>query len=731
MTEPVPSSDREPSFHLEEDSFEDQLPGVRDLIRSVLSRLPLFFGIVAVGLAIGLFLASAPRRYSSMATLRIEPSNASALEISPSQLLGGQSGSDEKINSEVDIMQSRTIYLKVAEELHLPTNPDFWGGRKVPAAVAADPNMKEPRTRDLVLTQLYKIVSVVRPLKTDIVHIVCTTPSPLLSAKIANSITNEYIARVFQVRYGSTERVSGWLVSQLTDLKNKVEQDQEQLVVLQGKLGVLGFDQKNSAYLLADSLEGVTKASSEATIGRIVAETKLRVLQGSDPNLIEGEQPLLQQPSPNSSGLLQTLRDSRAEAAASYANLSAKYGPAYPEVKQAKARVDELNSEVKQEEKRIVNQAKTSYDAAAANEKETSSVLNSLKNQAFSSRSDMVRYVILQRQYESDRLLYESLTERLRVAGINAGLESAQVDIIDLADVSSIAHKPLPWELFVLAFLASIPVGALAAILADQLNRRLGRPEDAEKLLGIPLLSALQRFTFGGQRGKFEELQSGPYAEGMQLLRGSVLMSRPGRAPRTLLITSAIPGEGKSTASRGIAAMLAMHDARVLLIDADLHRPVQAYQLDVTAPRGLSEVLSSDADPMEAIVPVPAVKGLFLLPAGRCPPQPANLLGSLKMAQVVDQVKKEFDFVVIDSPPVLRVSDTILLTPLVESIVLIVRQNLAEVKEVRQAIRMIKRGRGNIAGFAMNATTNIGSGYDSYYQNYGNYGAAEESGRKL
>lgn len=731
MTELVSPRKPESSSLHAEDSFEDQMPGLRDLARSVLSRLPLFLSIAGVGLLVGLVLASAPRRYSSTTMLRIQPSNASALEISPAQLLGGEGASDEKINSEVDIMQSRTIYLKVADELQLPTNREFWGGRKVPAYAAADPHMMEPRTRDEVLAQLYKIVNVTRPLKTDIIHIVCTTPSPLLSAKIANTITNEYIARTFQVRYGSTERVSGWLVSQLTDLKNRVEKDQEDLVALQGKLGVLGLDQKNSAYLMADSLEGVTKASSEATIGRIVAETKLRVLEGSDPNLIEGEQPLLQQPTAASSaGLLQTLRNSQAEAAASYANLTARFGPAYPDVKQAKARLDQLNTEVTQEESRIVNQAKTSYEAAAANERATTGVLDSLKSKAFASHNDMVKYVILQRQYESDRVLYESLTERLRVAGINAGLESAQVDIIDLAEASSIAHKPLPWQLLVLSTAAGVILGALAAIVAHQFNRKLSRPEDAEKLLGLPLLSVLHRFAPSGARGKLEELQSGGYAEGMQLLRGSILMSQAGSAPRTILLTSSIPGEGKSTVSRGIAAMLAMHGARVLLIDADLHRPVQQFQLDLNPQRGLSEVLSSNLDPREAIVPVPAVPGLFLLGAGRCPPQPANLLGSEKMHQVVEQLKAEFDFVVIDSPPVLRVSDTILLAPLVESMLLVVRQNLAEVKEVRQAIQMVRRGRGNLIGFAMNGTTNLGSGYDSYYQNYGNYGAPTKTGGK-
>jgi len=214
------------------------------------------------------------------------------------------------------------------------------------------------------------------------------------------------------------------------------------------------------------------------------------------------------------------------------------------------------------------------------------------------------------------------------------------------------------------------------------------------------------------------------------LLRSTILMSQPGSAPKTIIVTSAIPGEGKSTVSRGLAAMLAMHNARVLLIDSDLHRPTQSIQLGLKANQGLSDVLSSSLQASDVIIPVPSVEGLFLLPAGKCPPQPATLLSSSKMGLLIEQAKQQYDFVIIDSPPVLRVSDTILLTPLVDVVLLVVRQNLADVREVRQPITMLVRGHGNLLGFAMNAVTRIGAGYDSYYQNYGNYNADPEPGGK-
>jgi capsular exopolysaccharide synthesis family protein len=715
----LPGSSAAPS-----DTIEGQLPGIKELWAAVLSHLFLVGTIILLGTLVGLYASSAPRRYTSEATLRIQPSNGSALELSSSQGLGGSNPTDEKINSELAIMQGRTILLKVAEDLKLPDNPSFWGTKTAPHL-----NMSDPSARDMVMGEMHGILLFTREPKTDIVHIACTTTSPLLSAQIANSITNAYIARIFQVRYGSTERVSTWLVGQLNDLRDQVEHDQEQLVDLQSQLGVLGLDEKNNAYLLADSLEGITKASSDATIQRIVAEAKLRVLSDSDPNLIENEQQPLQGGT-QSVGLLQNLRASQAEAAAAYANLTAKFGSSYPDVKQAKARLEELNKAVKVEQDRILNQAKSSYSAAASNEKMTADELKALKTKAFTSHDNMVRYVVLQRQYEADRVLYESLMQRLRVAGINAGLESAQVDIVDLADISSIARRPLPYQRFEICFVASIFLGIILAIVVDFLDTRVRRPEDAERQLHIPLLSVLQRFSSEVKKASFDEVQSGAYSEGQQLLRSSILMSTPDRPPNSILVTSALPSEGKSTVSRGLAAMLAMHNSRVLLIDADLHRPAQSIALKLQPLRGLSDILTSSIDPAEVILPIAEVPGLFLLPSGRCPPQPATLLSSDKMRQTITQLKAEYDFIVIDSPPVLRVSDTVLCGPLVEAVVLIVRENLADIHAVRQTINLLRRGGGNVIGFAMNATTGRGSGYDSYYRQYGYYGTNETTGGK-
>lgn len=720
MTQSTNSSQNFPLTPPPSDDMEGKLPTLGGLWAKVWSHPRVVLLCVLLGLVAGIYMAKTPRRYTSTATLRLQPSNGSALALSASQVLNGGSANDEKINSELTIMEGRTILLKVAGDLHLADNPDFWG-KKTFRHVSLD----EPKGRDLIAVRMQQILLYVRQPRSDIVTISCTTSSPTLSAEIANTVTNEYIARIFQVRYGSTERVSTWLSTQLNSLRDQVESDQEKLVGLQDKLGVIGLDQKDSTYLLADSLQAITKASSEATINRIVAEAKLRVLSDSDPNLIEGEQPPLQGAQAQQPGLLQTLRASQAQAAANYASLSARFGSNYPDVQQAKAQLDEVNRAVKTEQDRILNQAKASYNAAASNEQMTSSALNQLQSKAFASHDNMVQYVVLERKYEADRVLYESLMQRLRVAGINAGLESAQVDVVDPADISSTAKRPLPYQWFLFCVLAGLIFGVILAIFVDMQDSRVRNPAEAERILNLPLLATLHQFQGSIKPGSFDELISGAYAEGQQLLRSSVLMSKADSPPNSVLVTSALPGEGKSTVSRGLAAMLAMHNSRVLLIDADLHRPAQAIALGLKPMRGLSDVLTSAIRPSEVIVPIPSVPGLFLLPAGRVPPQPATLLSSGKMQDVVEQMKAEFDFVVIDSPPVLRVSDSVLLVTLVEAVVVVARENMADTNSIKHMITLLRRGRGNVIGFVVNGATARGSGYGANYEQYGNYGSAE------
>src|SRR6185369_17029934 len=262
--------------------------------------------------------------------------------------------------------------------------------------------------------------------KADIAGIGYTGLGPKVAADIVNKVIAAYIQRSYETRFASTQRVSNWLSSQLDDLKQQVQTSQEQLMDLQKRLGILGFDPNHSQ--INSSIEQLSKAANDAHIARILAESRYRMLNGMDPNSIEGSIEIVPGTAP---GELNMLRGQIATAKASYAQMESTLGPNHPQAKALKAQIDELSGEIDREQQRLLLQAKQNYLAARTNEDQTTAALEAQKGDAYKLRDDLVEYTLRQREFESNRNLYEGLLQRLRTAGVQAGLESLEIDVVD------------------------------------------------------------------------------------------------------------------------------------------------------------------------------------------------------------------------------------------------------------------------------------------------------------
>jgi succinoglycan biosynthesis transport protein ExoP len=714
-------------FRNEPDAVNDT--SLRDILDILFRRRRTILAVFLVIVALGVALMFRPRKYTATGTIRIQPGVSSMYRVSPMNMVYGQA--EDQIASEVDIIQSRSLYLKVARELNLVDDPAFWGTSKVKTE-----SLSDPKVRERVIRQMKREIKIGHNEKDEIVNITCTTTSPALSAKIVNALINDYVAYLVQMRYGSTQRTSGWLIGQLSDLEQQIEHDQDEITGLQKKLGVIGFDEKNSDYLQTSSLDAMTKAASEATIDRIIAEARLRMLQGSNPNLMEGQVDLPSQQGPGLTSqnmLLQELRSAQATAAADYARLRAQFGDNYPEVQQQKDQLDALNQQIQAEQARIVNQANLSYNAARQDEKMAGGALTHQTGEAFSSRSDMVKYVLLLHDYESHRTLYEGLVQHLREAGITSGLESADVDIVDLADLPALPTPPGPILLLAGSILCGLILGTALALIVDTLDTRVTTKEQAERAARIPLLAVIPHSM--SKPGKNNQgtaaavplaLRGSRFAEAMQSLRSAVLFARPGHPPKTLLVTSAVPNEGKSTTARNLAASFARHGSRVLLVDCDLRKGTQARAFGISALKGVSSILTHQARLESAIEKIPGHENLSLLTAGARPPDPAVLIGSPEMADLIQACTEKFDFIILDSPPVLGLSDTVNLAQIIEGVILIVREGVSNRKAVRNAAAQLSAAHLPVIGFVLNDVDlrahaygyGYGYGYGSYYDGY-------------
>ncbi len=650
--------------------------------------------------AAGVFLARGPRQYAANSMLRVQPGVSG-------QYRASQAGTSslevaDQTSPYVDILQSNTLLLRVAKDLDLANNPDFLGSRPLHHQSLEDDAVKEQ-----VLRTLRGRIVVTHKPKDEIIRIVCTTPSRTLSANIVNTLINDFVVYLVQVRYGASKRASSWLLSQLDDLKQQVERDQTSLTELQAKLGIVGLSETGNDYLSAQALDALTKASSAATVDRIVAEAKYRFLNESDPALIEGEVNLLGGANAAQGSLLQSLRSAQGTQASTYAKLLEQFGSKYPTVQQAKAQLDETTRQVIAEQKRIVNQARLSFSAAAANESMTNKALNQKQGESFGQRSDMVKYIILLHDYQSHRTLYEGLITRLQEAGITAGLESGEVDIVDLADVPTRPAPPGRLTYLAGSLAAGIILGCILALLAEALSTRVITSAQAARASSLAPLAVLPRLSKGDLTGSIS--RDSPYIEAVESLRASLLDGESKPSLKVLLLTSALATEGKSTISASLAVVLAQHGARVLLIDCDLRQGNLASQFGLPSNAGLTSVLESRTDFDSAVQTVTVVPGLQL-PSGlqvlvsgpSVSTRSAILLGSSQMQALIKSARERFDFVVLNGPPTLGLSDVLNIGKLSDTVLFVIRSKAVTRKSIQQALQALEIAKVPLLGYVLN-----------------------------
>jgi succinoglycan biosynthesis transport protein ExoP len=670
-----------------------------------------------VGIMIGLYQSVTQEKvFEAFGKIQVRTGSTSEYKLSTVGSLGDDP--QRKMMTEVAILTSDTLLVTVARDLNLANNSTFLETR-VPVHGRS---LDDPAVREGTLKKMKHNLTVTLVPKTDIIRIGYLSLSPKLSTDIVNKVIDDYIQRSFETRYESTQRVSRWLSSQLDDLRQQVESSQNQMMDLQRGLGVLGFDSTHNQ--ISTSLDDLAKAEGTAKLARILAESRYRLLSGMDPNTIGSSLDA------STGGVMQatltTLRTQLATAKANLAQLTANLGPNHPSVKAAKADADELQKQVDAEQNRLLMQAKENFLLAQQNEDKTNAALEAQKTDAYKMRDDLVRYTILQRTFESNRTLYEELMQRLRTAGIQAGLESLEIDVVDRAVTPALPNVTrrsvliLTWTAF------GLVAGIMLAFLLESLDTGLRSIAEIESVTELPSLAIIPR----AKRPTPEQVAAmstvernvsvltqpkSQFTEAFRSLRTALLLSTVGREPRFLLFTSATPSEGKTTTASNLAVILSQRGTRVLLIDADLRRPNVHHRFGLNGKLGLSTVLSGQTTLEDSVQQVREVPGLDILASGPVPPFPTEMLSSETMAELLRHAGELYTHVVIDSPPILSVTDGVLLSRQVDAVVLVVRHAKSSKHIVRRARDLLIRSGAPLAGIVLNAVDLNAPEYYGYY----------------
>jgi len=675
---------------------------------------------ILLGLVYGIYTAETqPRIYEAFGRIQVRSGSSNEYRVSAVQAATVEGS---KMLTEVAILQSDTVMLTVAREMDLANNAEFLES----PAPSTHASLDNPQVRQRTLHQLQSNLHVAQVPKTDIIRVSYTSLSPKLAADIVNKVIAAYRQRSFETRFASTRRVSTWLSSQLDDLKQQVQTSQEQVMELQKRLGILGFDPNHSQ--INASIEQLSRATNDARISRIIAESRYRMLSGMDPNSIEGSIDTVPGTAPAG---LTALRGQLATAQASYAQMESNLGPNHPQAKAAKAQIDELTHEIDVEQKRLLLQAKQVYLAARTNEDQTAAALEAEKADAYKLRDDLVEYTIRQRDFESNRSLYENLLQRLRTADVQAGLESLEIDEVDHALVPAAPVLKPQSSMILTSVIFGILAGVILAFLMESLDTGLRSVAEIESITELPSLAIVPRARRGGADessmstamrniGSLAQPKS-QFAEAFRSLRTALLLSSAGHPPKFILLTSATPSEGKTTAASNLACILAQGDARVLLIDADLRRPTVHHRFGLNGRVGLTTLLTGATTLEQSVQNIPDVPNLDVLVSGPVPPFPTEMLSSEAMHKLLEHCGQVYTHVILDSPPILSVTDGVILAREADAVILVVRHGKSSKHIVRRARDLLIRSGAPITGILLNAVDLSSPEYYGYY-GYSEYG---------
>jgi polysaccharide biosynthesis transport protein len=651
--------------------------------------------------------ATSPKEYRSSANIEITQDTADQFRMDTGG--GYDSGYIDvaKLDTEIAILKSSTLAMATIESLHLDQNKDF-----LPLGSNYVFDLNKIRDRHALIGIFEGGLAAERYGHTNILDLSYTARNPQLAADICNTLIANYVEHNFSQNYAATQQVSDWLGRQLGDLRKRLETSQEHMLTVQKDIGLVGIDQTQSIVLsrLVDISHDVTTAESQ----RLVAEAKLITMQSAAPDVLA---------TLSGDPVLMSLKERMTSLQAEYASLNPKYGDKNPRLVEIRSEMAEVAESTKREQGTVIARAQEEVNAAKQNQDSLQRRLDQEKSSAYMGNSKAVEYSLARREYESNRSLYDGLQQRLQEAGIIAGLHSTNIRKIDPADAPDFPSSPRKSVNLTLGLLCGLGIGLLLSFVVEALDTNIKTIYDIEERLGLPMLGVVPQVdtkllspeTFVRDAtsplpGAWSRL-----AEAYRSLRTTILLSRAGTPPQVILISSAKPSEGKTSITTLESIVFALNGARVLLIDSDLRRPSVHLRFRIANKVGLTSVLTGKAGLEEAIVPIQALPSLHILPAGPIAPMPAELLGSLQMQRLVEGLRSSYDFILIDTPPVLTVTDAAVLVSVSDGVVLVLRYGQATRNVVARASEILLRSGAHLLGVVLNAVDLQSSDYAEYY----------------
>lgn len=740
-------------------AFEEEPEGeginLRELWQVILKQrwtIIIFTGIVVAAVVTATYLKTPI--YRANLTLQIDREDVRVFE---NQQMGSVESQNNGLGydyyqTQYELLKSRSLALRVVNQMGLadrraPVPPSSLGARIkgwladwLPRTDKAQSEAEQQKAKLSPSAETARIEGAVSALlggltvepvrNSRLVILRYDSPDPNLAATILNTLAKTYINLNLERRFDASTYARNFLQERLQQVKAKLEESERDLVEFSRQEQIFTVGDKGS--IVGQNLEATNAALGEAEKRRIAAESVYRQMLGTRG---QGLSQVLD------SKIIQDLKQTKAKLEAQYQDNLSIYKPAYPTMVQLRNQIGQVDSMINLEIGNIRAAITATYEAAKAEEALLHTNLDRLKQEVLALQGRSIQLNILRREADTNRELYDGLLQRFKEVGVAAGIGTNNISVVDEAKAPGAPYTPNLRKNALLALMLGLLGGVGLAFLFEHLDDTFRKPEDLEKLLGLPVLGVIPMTK--QERGDKRAIalighddSRSAFAEAYRSVRTALQFSTASGVPRLLAVTSAMVSEGKSTTAISLAIQFAQAGKRTLLIEADLRKPSLHKALQLDNQTGLTNYLAGgEVHPADITRPT-HIPNLFAIPSGPLPPNPAELLSSGRMVALLTLAAEKFDQVVLDSPPLLGLADALIIGNLCEGILLTVEMGSTPRGYVQGAFKRLRGARVHVLGTILTkleARLGAYGHYRSYYYYYHTsyYGETTPDTKKL
>jgi len=579
------------------------------------------------------------------------------------------------------------------------------------AALTVEPLSDEDKIASIIQGRL-----LVKPVKnTKIVQISYSDKAPAIAKLIADAVAKAYMDEILDMKLTTSRYALQWMTAKAQDERKKLETSElalqnymraNDLVTVENKLAI-------APQRLTDFGSQLSKAQTD----RKVLEDVMRQINSAGKDVFQLENiPIFA-----GNEVLKRLREAIFKARQNISELSKKFGEKHPVMIKANDELKELIGQQQAEINRVVASTRNSYELAKSQEKNLEELVGSTKSELLNLNEKFIQYSIMKRDVDANRVVFEALTASIKKEGVTEQSQSVNVWVIKNAVLPFAPSKPNKKRNLALGLILGLMAGIGCAFLIEYLDNTIKSEKDLESRYGLTVLGSVEKLK---EKGKYIESYIvhkplSPLAESYRLIRSGLLLSSAEHPPKTILVTSMGPGEGKTSTTINIARVFSQGGKKVLIIDCDLRRPRVHSVFAMQNDKGLSNYLTGNLH--ENIIHKVAGEEIFAITAGAIPPNPSDLVGSKKLKLLIEKVSENFDFIIIDSPPVQSVTDSLALTQLVDGTVVVVKAGETTYDMIESGLKKLKDVQCHFLGFVLNGMGKQHSaggyyyGYTAYY----------------